>query len=137
MTETRIPELKDITFRAPVPVPHMSPFGHLPMTTEAAALWQFLVCAFQALDRVEKQATLVGNDDQAVDLMQIAHSIRKLYELPESGGLDKMFSEQLIRSARMEAFRTKLPWDTRIDAFFATGGKSYRKLDRDADKVGL
>jgi hypothetical protein len=96
----------------------------------------FLVCAFQALDRVEKQVTLEGNEDQTVDLMQIAHSVRKMYQIDESD-LEKMFNENLIRAARMEAFRSGLPWDTRIDAFFATGGKSYRSLTRDPDKTGL
>lgn len=133
----RTVELKDITFRAPLPIPHMEPNGHLPMTKEGAALWMFLVCAFQALDRVEKQTTLEGTPDQVADLMQIAHSIRKMYEFDESDGLEKMFNAALVACARKEAFRSRLPWDGRIDAFFASGGKSYRVMDRNPDKVGL
>lgn len=127
------PELKDISFTQAIPIKHMNPLGLLPNTTEAAALWQFLICAFQALDRVPKQTTLEGDEDQRADLMQIAHSIRQTYLLTE---LDGMFNENLIRCARQEAFNSRLPWDSRIDAWFATGGKSYRILDRDADKVG-
>lgn len=133
MDEIRIPELKDISFRQPLPLPHMQPIGHLPMTPEAAALWQFLVCAFQALDRVPKQTTLVGNEDQSVDLKAVANSIRMLYQLKD---LDRMFNANLIRAAKKEAARSRLPWDSRIDAWFATGGQSYRFVDRDADKVG-
>jgi hypothetical protein len=104
------------------------------MTTEAAALWQFLICAFQALDRVEKQTTLEGNKDQVVDLMQIAHSVRNMYGLKE---LDGMFNMRLVQAARSEALNCRLHWNTRIDAFFASGGKSYRIQDRNPDKVGL
>jgi hypothetical protein len=130
-------DLKNIQWRQPIPLPHMRPQGYLPMTPEAAALWQFLVMAAQALDRVEKQVTYEGADDQQVDLMQLAHSARKMFELPEQGGLEKMFNSNLIASAKAEAIRSRLPWNTRLDAFFISGGNSYRHMDRDADKVGL
>jgi len=136
MTNNRTVRLEDINFRQPIPLPHMRPHGHLPMTPEAAALWQFLVMAMQALDKVEKQVTLEGDDDQVVDLFQLAHSARKMFELKEQDGLEKMFNSSLIAAAKAEAIRSRLPWDSRIDAWFATGGKSYRIMDRDADKVG-
>jgi hypothetical protein len=104
------------------------------MIPEAAALWQFLICAFQALDRVEKQTTLEGSEDQVADLMQLAESTRKMFHLDN---LEGMFQERLIAAARREAFNSQLPWDTRIDAFFASGGSSYRVMDRNPDKVGL
>jgi hypothetical protein len=125
---------KDISFVQPIPIKHMDPMGLLPNTTEAAALWQFLICAFQALQHVETQTTLEGDEDQQVDLKQIAHSIRKLYLLDT---LEGMFADALVACAKREAARSKLNWDTRIDAWFASGGKSYNTLDRDADKVGL
>lgn len=130
----RIPELKDITFIHPLPVKHMEPHGLLPMIPEAAALWQFLIGAFQALDRVPKQTTLEGTPDKVVDLMQIAESVRKMYGLEN---LEGMFQERLIAQARREAFNCRLPWNDKIDAFFASGGKAYRIQDRDPDKVGL
>ncbi len=125
----------DIDFVAPIPIKHMRPLGHLPMTTEAAALWQFLIMASQALDKVEKQVTYEGQEDQQADLMQLAHSARKLFRIPEQGGLEKMFNSNLIGAAKAEAIRSKLPWNPRLDAFFASGGKSYRLVDRDPNKV--
>lgn len=127
-------ELKDIKFIKPMPLHHLQPLGLLPNNTEACALWQFLIMAFQALDRVEKQTTLEGEEDQTVDLMQLAHSSRKMFELSD---LEGMFNDSLVAMAKREAGRSELAWDSRIDAFFATGGKSYRHLDRDPDKVGL
>lgn len=132
----RTVNLEDIDFVAAIPIKHMRPSGHLPMTTEAAALWQFLLMASQALDKVEKQVTYEGTDDQVADLMQLAHSARKLHQIPEQGGLERMFNSSLIGAAKAEAMRCKLPWNSRLDAFFASGGKSYRIMDRDPDKVG-
>lgn len=125
--------VSDISFIQPIPLKHMEPHGLLPSTSEAAALWMFLTCAMQALDRVEKQTTLEGNEDQQADLMQIAHSVRNIYELTT---LEGMFSETLIQRARAEAFRSALFWDPRINAWFSSGGKSFNNMDRDADKVG-
>jgi len=127
---------EDINFIAAIPLKHMRPAGHLPMTTEAAALWQFLIMASQALDKVEKQVTYEGDADQQADLMQLAHSARKIHGIPEQGGLEKMFNANLIGAAKAEAIRSRLAWNPRLDAFFASGGKSYRIMDRDADKVG-
>lgn len=129
----RLIELKDINFRQPLPLPHMQPIGLLPNTTESCALWMFLVCAFQALDRVEKQVTYEGDADQQVDIRQIAESIRKMYKLDDLFG---MFNPGLIATARREAIRSGMPWNTRIDAWFESGGRSYNKMDRDPDKVG-
>lgn len=127
--------LKDLrpALRQPIPMKHIEPFGVLPNTPEACALWQFLICAFQALEKVEAQTTLEGAEDQVADLMQIANSIRQLYQLES---LESMFQSRLIAKARQEAFRSVLPWNPRVDAFFATGGRSYRIMDRDPDKVG-
>lgn len=125
-------ELKDIKFIKPMPLHHLQPLGLLPNNTEACALWQFLIMAFQALDLVEKQTTLEGAEDQVVDLMQLAHSSRKMFELPD---LEGMFNMQLVDMAKREALRSGLSWTSRIDAFFASGGKSYRTMDRDPDKV--
>lgn len=129
----RVPSMEDLHFMQPLPIKHMEPNGLLPMTTEAAALWQFLICAFQALDKVPKQTTLEGSEDQVVDLMQLAESVRKMYYLDT---LEGMFQERLIQQARREAFNCSLPWNQKIDAWFASGGKAYRIQDRDPDKVG-
>jgi hypothetical protein len=129
----RTVELKDIHFRVPLPLKHMIPHGRLPNTVEAAALWQFLIGAFQALDRIPKQTTYIGDTDATADLMQIAESSRKMYELPD---LEGMFNNELIKEARAECFVCGLPWNPQINAFFDSGGKSYRLVDRDPDKVG-
>ena len=129
-------DLKDIHWRQPMPLKHMVPNGHLPATPEAAALWQFLVMAMQALDKVEKQVTLEGDDDQVVNLWQLAHSARKIFELPESGGLDAMFATPLIESARLECLRCQLPWNAKLTAWFDSAGVSYSIQDRNPDKTG-
>lgn len=133
MSNGRTVEAKDIQFNEFWPVKHMNPMGLLPPTKEAAALWTFLTMAFSALDRVEKQATLEGDEDQQADLMQIAYATRIQFGLEDLNG---MFGDNLVRFAKREAARCKLPWDTRIDAFFESGGKAYRHLDRDPDKTG-
>ncbi len=123
----------NIEFRKSYPLHHIQPTGLLPQTEEAAALWQFLIMANQALDRVPAQTTLEGEADTVVDMMQLANSARKIYGLKD---LEGMFNMQLISLARREAIRSALPWNTKLDAFFESGGKSYRILDRDPDKVG-
>lgn len=126
--------LDSITFRKVIPVPHCQMGGGLmPDNSESYALWQFLVCAFQALEKVPAQTTLEGTEDQTADLMQIAHSCRKMYELDS---LEGMFNPFLIRRAQREAARCNLPWNSKIDSFFTSGGTTLRFLDRDPDKVG-
>lgn len=122
-----------IEFRKAYPLPHMQPQGFLPQTEEAAALWQFLVMANQALEKVEAQVTYEGDSDQVVDVMQLANSARKIYGLDN---LEGMFQDRLVETAKREAKRSGLHWNPRLDAWFASGGKSYRIQDRDADKVG-
>lgn len=124
--------LDQIQFHRAYPLHHIQPVGLLPKTEEAAALWQFLICAFQALDQIESQKTLEGDEDQTVDLMQIAHSCRMIYGLADLNG---MFHMNLVDVAKREAGRSRMSWDPRIDAFFESGGKSYRILDRNPDKV--
>ena len=126
------PDETQITFGKFYPLQHMQPVGFLPQTEEAAALWYFLTCASIALAKVESQVTYEGDQDQTVDLMQLAHSVRKIYALDS---LEGMFNEALIAIAHREAFRSALPWDSRLDAFFSSGGKAYRHLDRNPDKV--
>lgn len=127
-------ELKQIQFRKAYPLHHIEPIGFLPKTEEAAALWQFLIMAMQALDRVEKQVTLEGRPDTVVNLMNLAHSAKNIYGLTT---LEGMFQPRLIAAAKREAVRSRLHWDSRIDAWFESGGKSYNIADRDPDKVGL
>lgn len=129
----RLIELKDISFQQPLPLPHMEPLGLMPNSTEACALWMFLVCAFQALDKVESQVTYEDSQDQVVDIKQIAESIRKMYGLKD---LEGMFNVGLLSRARREAIRSGLSWNSRIDAWFESGGRAYNKMDRDPDKVG-
>jgi hypothetical protein len=125
--------LESIDFRTPMPIKHMAPIGFLPMTKEAACLWQFLICAFQAYDKVESQTTLEGEEDQRVDLMQVVDSVRHMYGDPD---IEKVFNARLVAAAKREATRCALPWNSRIDSFIDSGGKNNRFLDRDADKVG-
>lgn len=122
----------EIHFERAVPAKHMqSGGGMLPNSWESAALWQFLTCAMQALHTVESQATLEGDEDQTVSLMQLATSIQMQYQVP----LEAMFGTALIETAKREAKRCKMSWDSRLDAFFASGGKSYNNLTRDPDKI--
>lgn len=115
------------------PIKHMvCGGGTLPDTPESAALWYFLGCAFQALAQVPSQVTYEGDLDQQVDLMQLAHSIRKLYELDD---LEGMFADGLIAQAKLEARRSKMGWDSNIDAFFVNGGRKNNVLDRNPDKL--
>lgn len=126
--------LEHISFMRPIPIKHLfSGGGLLPDGDESCALWQFLLMAHQALDKVPAQTTLVGSDDQRVDLMQLAESAKNIYGLKDFEG---MFNATRIDMARRECFNCGLPWNKKLDAFFATGGKSYRILDRDPDKVG-
>lgn len=126
--------LKHITFRKVIPIPHMqSGGGLLPDTEEACALWQFLVCASQALEVIPAQISYEGDEDAKVDLMQIAYSARVMYGLKD---LEGMFNDALVFQAKREAERCNLPWNPKLDDFFRTGGKSHRFLDRDPDKVG-
>ena len=124
---------KVIEFRKPYPLKHIEPVGFLPKTEEAAALWQFLIMAIQALEKVEAQVTYEGDSDQVVDLMQLATSAMKIFGLDN---LEGMFQARLIDCAKREAARSRLYWNPRLDAWFESGGKSYRIMDRDADKVG-
>ncbi|KAK0039439.1 hypothetical protein Bpfe_031116 [Biomphalaria pfeifferi] len=107
--------------------------GFLPRTEEAAALWQFLIMAMQALDKVPTQTTLEGEGDLEVDMLQLAHSSRRIYGLKD---LEGMFHPRLIDAAKREAKRSRLAWYDKLDAFFESGGKSYRFLSRNPDKVG-
>lgn len=132
MTKNDVP-LEAIAFIRPYPLKHMTPLGLLPQSEEAAALWQFLLTATLALGTVESQKTYEGDLDQQTDLMTHAESARRIFGLKNYEG---MFNERLIAQAKREVLRSKLLWDGRLDAFFASGGKSYRHLDRDADKVG-
>ncbi len=116
-----------------IPVKHMAPLGYLPMTKEAACLWMFLLGAFQALDKVESQKTLEGEEDQRVDIMQIATSYMHVYGVTD---IEKVFQGRLVSAAKAEAIRSRLPWNGRVDVFIDSGGKNGRYLDRDADKVG-
>lgn len=125
--------VEHIQFTQAWPVKHMHATGGLlPETKEAAALWNFLLCAFQALHHVESQKTLIGNEDQVVSLRQIATSQMKIFGITD---MNELFNAALIQAARREAIRCGLFWDTRIDAYFETGGNSYSVLDRDADKL--
>lgn len=124
---------KVVSFRKAYPLQHIEPVGFLPKTEEAAALWQFLIMATQALEKVESQTTYEGDNDQVVDLMQLANSARKIYGLDN---LEGMFQDRLIAAAKREVLRSRLKWDSRLDVWFESGGKSYRILDRDPDKVG-
>jgi len=125
---------KYVNVRKIVPLPHMKMGGGLlPDTDEAAALWYFLLCATQALDRVPAQTTLEGQPDQVVHLRQLAESIQKMYNVKS---LDMMFNDLLIFTARKEALRCKLPWNPKLTTWFESGGKIGNIIDRDPDKVG-
>jgi len=124
----------DIRFIQPWPIKHMHPHGQLPLIPEAAALWQFLIMATQAVERVPSQTTLEGEQDQQVDMMQLATSAATIYGITD---LNTMFQDRLVYAARSEALACKLPWKPEITTFIESGGRSARDLDRDANKVGL
>lgn len=133
MTKINDVPLEEIHFSRMYPIKHIQPNGLLPKTEEAAALWQFLLTASIALGSVESQKTYEGDLDQQTDLMAHAEHAKNMFGLKD---LDGMFNQRLIDQAKREVARSKLNWDDRLDAFFASGGKSYRHLDRNPDKVG-
>lgn len=127
--------LKHVAVRRPYPLKHMRVGGGLlPDTDEAAALWQFLLGAHQALDKIPAQVTLEGDTDLTANLRQIADSARKLFGLST---LEGMFNAQLIWQAKLEAKRSALYWNVKLDAWFESGGRASNELDRDPDHVGL
>lgn len=116
------------------PLPHMEGNGGLlPRSVEAAALWQFLVCATTAIRKIPNQVTLEGDPDIDVDLNQLADSCRRIFRLKS---LDGMFNVRLIQAAKREATRCLLYWPPRLDNFFDSGGRES-KLTRSPDDVGF
>ena len=63
--------------------------------------------------------------------MQIATSVAQVYGVK----LEDMFNAGLIHCAKREAERCGLVWNEKLDAWFASGGKSYDFVTRDPDKV--
>src|SRR3954471_13225965 len=111
-------DVRDISFAPAIPIKHLfSGGGMLPDSAESCALWQFLLMAHQALDKVPAQTTLIGEADQQVDLMQLAESAMKIYGLTHVGD---MFHATRIEMARREVARSGLAWNMKLDAFFAS-----------------
>lgn len=106
--------------------------GLLPNCIESSALWEFLVCAMQALEKIPTQKTLVGTLDTDVNLREVANGIAKMYGLST---LDNVFHPVMIQLAKREAIRCRLPWDSRLDAWFQSGGRAYNLLTRNPDTI--
>lgn len=111
--------------------------GLLPPSVHSSAIWQFAIMAHQALEKIPTQKTLEGTKDIDVSLKDLAHSTLAMYNMPsiEDGGLGILFQPQMITLLKREAYRCGLPWDNRLDAWFASGGKSYDQLTRDPDTL--
>jgi len=126
---------KDVQFRQQWPLPHMEnpqgTGGLLPMTKEAAALWNFLQGAMAAIAKIPAQTTLEGAPDANVSLIQIATSVAQVYGVKT----EDMFNMGLVHCAKREAARCGLVWFDQLDAWIASGGKAYNDLTRDPDKV--
>lgn len=121
----------DVVYRVPLYQHHWQPTGHMPRIVESAALWQFLIMATQILDKIPQQATLEGNVDRTANLRQIAESVSKMYDVTE----EAMFHAALIDAAKREAARCEMYWNPRLDAWFASGGKSYNIVTREPEAL--
>lgn len=124
----------DINFRQQWPLPHMKGMGFgglLPATKQAAALWNFLSGAMNALGKLPTQTTLEGEDDSNSSIRQIADSVAAIYDVT----LEEMFQPMLVELARREATRCELVWNPKLDGWLLAGGKSFDHVTRDPDKV--
>lgn len=118
-------------FNVPIYEHHLTPNGLLPreMKERASAAWYFTMCAMQALERVPQQVSYEGDTDQTVNLRQIADSVATMY----SESLENIMP--FMDFVKAEALRCGLPWNGRLDAWLASGGKSYNFVTREPDAV--
>lgn len=112
---------------------HMMPDGGmLPPMRESAALWEFCRLAQIALKDIPEQMTLADQLDTTVDLWDITRSVLVMYQFQR---VEDIFIEELYILCQREARRCEMPWDDRLDAWFYSGGKSYRIVTRDPDRL--
>jgi hypothetical protein len=108
---------------------HLIPQGFLADTPAQHALWYFLRCAHSAVHRVPRQIIITGEEDQRVDLRNIARSIALAADVT----LSEMFSDENYRRAKAEAASCRLKIDHRIATFIETGGGGITIYERDPD----
>jgi hypothetical protein len=114
-------------------IDHLSPNGLLPSERlhEASAAWHCAKLIIIALTEVPAQATMEGDVDQTIRLRNIADSVCLLYDVD----IETMMS--FMDFVKAEAWRCGLPWPSRIDAWLATGGKSYDEVTREEKTLNL
>ena len=107
------------------------PNGVLPRerANESSAAWHFAKLALAALERIPEQATMEGDKDQTIRLRNLAESVARLYEV----SLEDMM--QFMDFVKAEALRCSLPWNSRFDAWLASGGKSYDEVTREPEAL--
>lgn len=127
------PEIK--TFTPPTHAKHWQENGGLlPTGINSSALWQFCLMAHQALEQFTGQHVLEGEEDITVRLKDLARSTLSMYRMPNEldGGMEILFQPDMIDLVKREARRCNLPWNSRLDAWFASGGRAYDTVTREA-----
>ncbi len=129
------PEIKQ--YQPPTHERHLEPEGRMPRCIESSALWQFLAMASIAIDSIPAQATLEGDKDRDVSLKHLAFSVLKMYNMPgpEEGGFEILFNYERVHRAKQEAMRCGLNWESRLDAWIASGGRAYDLLTREPEAL--
>lgn len=116
-----------LKYNAPIYEDHLSPKGLLPreIKERASAAWHFARLALTALEKVPEQVVLEGDTDRTVPLRNLADSVSLMYSIPVEDIMP------IMDFVKAEAIRCGLPWNDRLDAWLATGGKSYNFVTRE------
>lgn len=106
---------------------HLVPIGLLPRTEnfESSAAWHLAKLAHKALEKIPEQVTYEGEVDKTIRLMNIAKGVALHYAL----NLEDIM--KFMPAVRLEALRTKKPWNPRFQAWLDSGGKSYNEVTRE------
>ena len=107
---------------------HLTPKGLLPreIKERSSAAWHFARLALTALEKVPEQVTLEGDTDRTVPLLNLARSVATMYGIKEIGDF-----LCLMDFVQAEAVRTGLPWNDRLTAWVASGGRAYNFVTRE------
>lgn len=88
--------------------------------------WYFCRLAHQAIDEMTQQIVYEEDEDATGKLRQIFDSVCSLYGAPEINEVMRYMSE-----CRKLAFRRKLLWNGRLQAWLDSAGKAYNEVTRE------
>lgn len=83
------------------------------------------------MTKVPEQVTMEGNTDQTVNLRRIADSVAMLYNVD----IETMMA--FMPFVKAEALIKGMPWPSRMDAWLASGGKSYNEVTREESALNI